>query len=252
MRRTIGLLALAAMTAASPASAKSRTPAPPAVLAEGQSPQPAVAPGGLPYQLFIPRGYNDNPAERWPLIIFLHGSGERGTDIARVKVHGPPKIADQNPALPFVIISPQLPPSANEDDPWPIPPLDALLDHALKTLKVDPKRVYLTGLSLGGIATWEWGAARPERFAALAPVAGSADEKTACTLKDKPVWAFHGDRDDAVDNASDFAMLRAIQKCGGHPRMSLFPDRGHDSWEPAYADPGLYLWLLEQRLPPKR
>lgn len=243
--RRITLIVALLAPPVSPAMAKKHAPPPPPV--EGQSAQPAVMPGGYPYLLFVPRGYNASGSERWPLIIFLHGSGERGTDIERVKVHGPPQLVEHDPAFPFVLISPQMPPAADQNEQWTIAPLDAILDHALRTLRVDPARVYLTGLSLGGIATWQWGAAEPWRFAALAPVAGLTDTKNACSLKTMPIWAFHGDRDEAVDNASDFAMVRAIRACGGHPRLSLFPDRGHDSWDPAYEDPALYLWLLEQR-----
>lgn len=218
-------------------------------LVAGQAPHEALAEGGYPYQMFIPRAAaNDPDSAKYPLMIFLHGSGERGDDISRVKVHGPPKYADRDPDFPFILISPLLP--AEED--WDIAKLDAILDNALKTLPVDPDRVYLTGLSRGGHATWRWGAAEPERFAALAPVAGRGDPATACALKDKPVWALHGDRDDVVEPEGSFAMARAIRACGGHmSRLTIYPDLGHNSWDPAYADPALYLWLLEKRLPPE-
>lgn len=213
-------------------------------LAAGQVPHEALDDGGYPYQLFIPRAVSQNPDKTdWPLMIFLHGSGERGSDIARVKVHGPPKHADMNPDFPFILISPLLP--AEQD--WDLAKLDAILDNALKTLPVDPDRVYLTGLSRGGHATWRWGAAEPGRFAALAPVAGRGDTATACALKDMPVWALHGDRDDVVEPEGSFAMARAIRACGGHvSRLTIYPDLGHNAWDPAYADPQLYLWLLSQ------
>ena len=211
----------------------------------GQHPEQALDATGYPYQLFIPRDVADTstPPRKWPLMIFLHGSGERGDDIAKVKVHGPPKYADQNPDFPFILISPLLP--AEED--WDIAKLDRIVDHALKTLPVDPDRVYLTGLSRGGHATWRWGAAEPERFAALAPVAGRGDPAVACGLKDKPVWAFHGDRDDVVPPEGSFAMARAMRACGGRlSRLTIYPDLGHNAWDPAYSDPALYLWLLSQ------
>lgn len=226
---------------------------PPAALAEptlaaGQHPQERLAPEGYDFQLHLPRGVNLEPgaseAATWPLLIFLHGSGERGDDIAKVKVHGPPKHADRDADFPFILISPLLP--AEED--WDIAKLDAIMDHALATLPVDPGRVYLTGLSRGGHATWRWGAAEPERFAALAPVAGRGDPDTGCALKDMPVWAFHGDRDDVVTPEGSFAIARAIRACGGRvSRLTIYPDLGHNSWDPAYADPELYLWLLSRR-----
>jgi len=211
----------------------------------GQTPQPPVAPGGYGYQLFIPRSYSSGHKQApWPLMIFLHGSGERGSDLDLVKVHGPPKKADQDPDFPFVLISPQLP--AGVED-WDLANLNAILDQALKTLNVDPDRVYLTGLSRGAYGTLDWALANPERFAAIAPVAGRSEVPRACILKDMPIWLFHGDRDDTVDPRGSFEMHRAIRACGGQPRLTIYPDLGHNSWDPAYDDPELYLWLLKQR-----
>jgi predicted peptidase len=230
------------MIAALAAVALAALPAAPVL--EGQHPQPPVAPGGYAYQLHLPAGYAADPKARWPLLVFLHGAGERGDDIAAVKVHGPTKIADRDPNFPFVMVAPQLP--ANQD--WDLARLDALLDRTLKTLRIDRRRVYLTGLSRGGHATWRWAAARPWLFAAIAPVAGRGDPATACALKATPIWAFHGDRDDIVPPEGSFAMVRAIRACGGSPRLTIYPDFGHNSWDPAYDDPALYWWLLEQRL----
>lgn len=218
-----------------------------AVPLEGQHPQPPVAANGYAYQLHIPKGYSPTGI-RWPLMIFLHGSGERGSDIELVKVHGPPKIADSNPNFPFVLVSPLLP--AEED--WDLAKLNALLVASLKSLRVDPARVYLTGLSRGGHATWRWAAAKPWRFAAIAPVAGRGDPSTACNLTKMPVWAFHGDRDDVVTPEGSFAMARAIRACGGQPRLTIYPDLGHNSWDPAYDDPALYLWLLSNHHTPTK
>lgn len=215
----------------------------------GQSPQPALSRGGYAFQLFLPRAYSsDRKAPRWPLMIFLHGSGERGSDLNLVKVHGPPKKADGDPDFPFVLISPQLP---ADSESWGIAELDALLDHAMKTLNVDPDRILLTGLSLGGHGTWEWAEREPGRFAAIAPVAGRGDPAGACSIKDLPTWAFHGDRDDVVDPRGSFEMQRAIRACGGNAHLTVYPDWGHNSWDPAYDDPALYYWLLRQRRPQK-
>lgn len=213
-------------------------------LEAGQSPRPAIAPGNYEFQLFIPKTASNSGNRKWPLMIFLHGSGERGSEIAKVKVHGPPKIADRDPEFPFILISPQLP----ADQDWDVAKLDALLAKALAELPVDPERIYLTGLSRGGHASWRWAAAEPGKFAAVAPVAGTGDPSVACVLKDKPVWAFHGDRDDVVPPEGSFAMVRAIRACGGSPRLTIYPDLGHNAWDPAYDDPALYLWLLSQRL----
>lgn len=217
-------------------------------LVAGQVPRQRLEPAGYDYQLFVPRRLpgdrGEAPAKSWPLLLFLHGSGERGADIAKVKVHGPPKYADGHPDFPFILISPLLP--AEED--WDFAKLDRILRHALATLPVDPERVYLTGLSRGGHAAWRWAAAEPGRFAAVAPVAGRGNPETACALKDVPVWALHGDRDDVVTPEGSFAMARAIRACGGREsRLTIYPDLGHNAWDPAYADPALYLWLLSHR-----
>ena len=213
---------------------------------EGQSAQPALERGGYPYQLFIPRGYLASAKTRWPLLVFLHGSGERGDDIARVKVHGPPKVADRDPDFPFVTVSPLLP--AEQD--WDEDKLERIVDHVAARYRIDPNRIYLTGLSRGAHATWRWAAARPGRFAAIAPVSGRGDPSQACKLKTTPVWAFHGDRDDIVTPFGSFAMVEALRSCGGKPRLTIYPDTGHDAWTPAYDDPALYAWLLAHSLPP--
>ncbi len=154
-----------------------------------------------------------------PLMIFLHGSGERGDNLDQVKLHGPSKIADRDPKFPFILVSPQLP----ADQDWDLARFDALLAWALKTLPADPDRVTLTGLSRGGHATWRWAAAEPWRFAAVAPVAGTGQPADACSLKALPVWAFHGDRDDVVVPEGSFAMVRALRACGGSAASDHLP-----------------------------
>lgn len=226
------------------AAAVALAAAPVPALAEGQRPHAALASDGYAFHLHLPPGAaGKKPATRYPLMIFLHGSGERGANLDQVKVHGPPKIAARDPNFPFLLISPQLP----ADQDWDLDKLRAILGWALKALPADPDRIILTGLSRGGHATWRWGAAEPTLFAAIAPVAGRGDPASACALKAMPVWAFHGDRDDVVTPEGSFAMARAIRACGGQPRLTIYPDLGHNSWDPAYDDPALYYWLLAQR-----
>ena len=236
---------LSVMLAAAPAAASAKAP----TVVEEQTPQPPIEAGNYPYQLFVPKGYLADTTKSYPLLIFLHGSGERGEDVAKVKVHGPPKIADRDPAFPFLTMSPLL----GTDQDWDIAKLDELVDHIAKTYRVDPARVYLTGLSRGGHASWRWAIAEPKRFAAVAAVAGRGNPGEACRLMDVPVWAFHGDRDDVVVPEGSFNMARAIRACGGRKiRLSIYPDLGHNAWDPAYDDPALYAWLLEQKLPPSQ
>lgn len=218
------------------------------VVTEGQSPVAAPA-NSYPYLLHIPAGYSADKAERWPLIIFLHGSGERGTDINLVKVHGPPKIVAEDPAFPFIIISPQLPDGEPypKGEGWDPVKLDVMLDDAQKKLRIDKRRVYLTGLSLGGMGAWKWAAMRPDRFAAIAPIAARADLASACKLKDMPIWVFHGDSDSVVPVSGDIDMAKAVEQCGGKPRLTIYPATDHDSWTKTYEDAALYLWFLRHR-----
>jgi len=243
MRKSTILLLGAALLYTQPAAAGDRKGAPPAAQVEGQVAHPAPS-GGYPYLLHIPQGYNDDPEARWPVIVFLHGSGERGTDIEKVKVHGPPKIVGADPAFPFIVVSPQAPESEPE---WVPAELDKTLATALAPLRADLSRIYLTGLSMGGIGTWNWAIARPDTFAAIAPVAASGDPQAACSTAMTPTWAFHGDNDPIVPTQDGIAMVAAQRSCGGHPRLTLYPETGHASWDAAYGDPQLYLWFLHHR-----
>lgn len=193
------------------------------------------------FQLYLPPGFEGG---RWPLLVFLHGSGERGTDVEKVKVHGPPKLLANGRALPFIVISPLL----GKDRSWAPDELIALIDAAILRLPVDRVRIYLTGLSLGGYGAWETAAAHPGRFAAIAPVAGRGDPARACRLKDMPIWSFHGDADAVVPLAGNARMVDAVKACGGNPILTVYPGVGHDSWSATYDNPELYAWLLKHRI----
>jgi predicted peptidase len=198
---------------------------------------------GGKFLLFLPAGFQAHGKTRYPLLIFLHGSGEAGDDLEKVKAHGPPEIVASRPDFPFIVASPQ---SASDSTFDPVA-LNVMLDELLARLPIDKDRVYLTGLSLGGIWSYGWASRNPERFAAIAPVCGRWEPDDACRLKDMPTWAFHGALDDAVPIDGDKAMIAAINACGGHAQLSVYPDIGHDVWDVAYADPKLYEWLLQQR-----
>lgn len=201
-----------------------------------------VATGPYQYLRYLPKDYQINGNNQFPVLIFLHGSGEIGNDIEVVKKHGPPMLIAQGQDFPFIVISPQL----DAQGGWNISRLDQTLFTATNGLRIDTSRIYLTGLSLGGYGTWEWAAAHPKLFAALAPVAGRGRVSTACAIKHIPIWAFHGARDDAVPVRGSRAMIRALRACGGRPKFTLYPNEGHWSWVPAYNDPALYEWLLAQ------
>lgn len=189
-----------------------------------------------------PRGYDEDPAKRWPLLVFLHGSGERGEDLAKVEVHGPQKYLRQQADSPFLIVIPQCP----DRERWQPVMLEGLLDEVLKTHRVDEDRVYLTGLSLGGYGTWDWSMASPGRFAAIVPICGRGDAGDAARIADIPAWVFHGDADEAVPVRSSYDMIDALAKVNGRVRWTIYPGVGHDSWTRTYEDPALYAWLLRQ------
>jgi len=236
----LSMALLAALTAACAAPLKRPK------LAPGQQPAEfsatVVKKVGAKYLLFLPADFGSDTRKRWPTILFLHGSGERGDDLAKVKVNGPPKFLDHRPGFPFIVISPQAP----DDGGWDPDVLNALLDDALKRYPIDPDRIYLTGLSMGGIGAYELATEHPERFAAVAPISGFGDPDRACRLKNLPLHAYHGGKDPYVLPADDQATVRAIQDCGGRAKMLLFPEEGHDVWNIAYSDQELYNWFLRQ------
>lgn len=199
----------------------------------------------LRYLLHLPPGYGTKRGERWPLILFLHGAGERGTDIDLLKQHGIPRVVEENPDLPFITISPQCP----EGSWWPLhlDELDALVQQATLLYNVDPERIYLTGMSMGGYGTWNMAVAYPDRFAAIAPICGGGDPDTVCAIQHVPVWAFHGARDNVVLIRESRKMVDALRECGGSVRFTIYPNAGHDSWTKAYQNPRLYEWFMSHR-----
>lgn len=195
---------------------------------------------GAKYLLSLPEGYGRDRWQRWPLVLFLHGSGERGDDLKKVTVHGPPKQAAQGKAFPFILVSPQCPAGQS----WDPETLNALLDEVMARYAVDADRVYLTGLSMGGFGTWELAARSPERFAAIAPICGGGWRRWARRLTNVPVWAFHGDQDRAVPLADGKEMVEAVTAAGGDATLTVYPGVGHDSWTRTYENPEFYAWLL--------
>ncbi len=219
-----------------------------------------------PYQVFVPPGLVAGP--RPPVILFLHGSGERGTDGERqTRVGLGPAVRKRAETFPALVVFPQAPP----DTLWSGPPAQAAiqaLDGALEEFRGDPDRVYLTGVSMGGYGTFELALAYPSRFAALVPVcggllppprhpglrvaaipAGESDPYTyvASRLTALPVWLFHGEDDGSVPVTESRQLAAALEKAGAPVRYTEYPGVGHGSWDPAYAEPGLWEWLFGER-----
>lgn len=198
----------------------------------------------LEYLLFLPEDYNKQKDKAWPMILFLHGRGESGDDLNKVKVHGPPKIVESKRDFPFILVSPQ-----SRRWGWRPEALMGLLDHVTSKYQVDPQRIYLTGLSMGGYGTWSTAAAHPDRFAAIVPICGGGNPKDAEKLKGLPIWVFHGAKDSVVPLARSQQMVEAVKAAGGNVKLTIYPDANHDSWTETYDNPELYRWLLKHKRP---
>jgi len=196
----------------------------------------------LRFLLFLPRGYAGSTHD-WPVLFFLHGSGERGTEMARVKMAGPPRLADADPDFPFIVVSPQL----DDEDVWNPHNLHALLGSLRTRLRIDADRVCCTGLSLGGGGTWAWATEYPEDLAAIVSVSGYGEDDHACRARPVAARAYHGELDDVVPLIEEKRMVDALRECGGRAELFVLPGVNHGAWDTAYADPTLVPWLLAQR-----
>lgn len=203
------------------------------------------------------------PGKKYPLILFLHGAGERGTDPEVLKKHFLPTIASEEyqRKFPCFVVAPQCRPdhwwtarrrgenSADEDKGPMMEMALQCVDEVIGEFPVDKNRLYLTGLSMGGYGSWDLAARQPDRWAAVVPICGGGDEADAEKLKNIPIWAVHGDADQAVPVEESREMVKAIKDAGGDPKYTEYPGVGHDSWTQAYADPnGVIPWMFEQRL----
>jgi predicted peptidase len=207
--------------------------------------------GELPHLIYVPASQEGGKSA--PLILFLHGSGERGSELERVKLWSPFLYLDEGHSLPAFLVAPQCP----LDVRWGnlLEALDRLLDDLLRQYPVDADRVLLTGFSMGGFGVWQWAQRRPERFAALMPVAGNGFRlrdygisRDFRSLKDTPIWMIHGAQDEVIqiDGADEFH--QALRECGAHFGYTRYPHAGHTrTAELAFADSAHYDWLLEQK-----
>ena len=198
------------------------------------------------YLVNYPPGYADSSAV--PLVLFLHGGGEGGRDLERVKRNGLPQEIERGRSFPFVTLAPQ---NRFERGFWDHVMLTYLLDDFVATRKIDPDRIYLTGLSRGGLGAWMLAMHNPGRFAALAPVCGAVPASYDIWIPDSlPIWVFHGTDDDLIHPSESVRMIENLRRKNMHPmpKLTLFEGVGHNSWELAYAGKGLYEWLLGNRL----
>lgn len=191
------------------------------------------------YLIRFPKGYRDQLEASWPLLLFLHGAGERGRDLSAVRRHGP--LADTSPDdLPCIVVAPQ----CGQDDWWNPTELTALLEVCLERYRVDMQRVYGTGISMGATGLWTWTSRIPHLIAAIAPICGRADPLWASGLVDVPAWAIHGAGDSVIPSEQSRTIVHAIQQAGGAARLTIVSDADHDVWTPFYSDPSFYAWLF--------
>ena len=194
----------------------------------------------------LPAGYD--PGEQWPLVLYLHSSGERGDDLRQTHAGLGLAIRRHPERFPCIVVMPQLP----EEIWWTddLRHLERPFHAALDQYSVDPRRIYLTGISMGGYATWIYGAAHADTFAALLPVCGGGnpeDYRALCTL---PIWAFHGSEDDAVPPEESRRMWDMVREAGGDIRYTEYAGVGHECWDITYGDAAVIRWLLTRRKTP--
>ena len=216
----------------------------------------------LPYRLYVPRDYVQS--KKYPLLVVLHGAGERGTDNQRHLVNG--VLAFCEPRLqrahPTFVIYPQCPEAARwVESPWeegrydldkvaesaPLKAVFELCQELPRQFTLDPGRLLLAGLSMGGYATWDLLARHPGVFAGAMPICGGGDPSRVSMMTDVPVWAFHGGADDVVPVAGSRSMVTALRKAGGKVKYTEYPGAGHRVWEKTLADRRALTWLLQQK-----
>lgn len=200
----------------------------------------------LQYLLYLPEDY-EKAEKEYPLVLFLHGAGERGNEIELVKRNGPPKLIEEGKNFPFILVSPQCP----EQTRWnyQTQSLIALLDEIESKYHVDKNRIYVTGLSMGGQGTWSLALTQPNRFAAIAPICGWTDTWEVCKINHLPVWVFHGAKDNVVPVSESQQMFDALKQCGAENiKLTIYPEANHDAWTETYNNPELYNWLLSHSL----
>lgn len=203
------------------------------------------------YTVYIPPTYTTDRA--WPTLLFLHGSGERGVDgFLQTDVGIAKAIRRNHDAVPAIVVMPQCPNGKSWTDPEPAKLALDCLEDVSKAYKVDPKRMYLTGLSMGGRGVWFIAARTRGAFAAMVPICGGGDPKDASKLADIPIWCFHGAEDKSVPVAETERMVDAVEKAGGDIKFTRFAGADHAVWDRVYGDPKMWQWLFAQELMPAK
>lgn len=221
-----------------------------------------AARGTIPYRILAPNEIKSDA--KYPLIIFLHGAGERGDDNSRQTHHGGSLFLDKDNRqnFPAFVVFPQCPsgkrwvevnwgePTFHQQPVEPSEPMSVVMElipSLMKSLPIDSSRVYLMGISMGGFGAWDLAARQPDLFAAVVPICGGADNSTAPLLAKMPIWTFHGAIDNVIKVERTRTMVEALKQAGGTPRYTEFPDVSHNCWSKAFSDPELLPWLFSQK-----
>ena len=194
------------------------------------------------YLVYLPKDYNSG--KKYPMVLFLHGAGEVGSNINMVRKHGPPKMADQGEDFPFILVSPQAKYTWDHNGPA----IDQFVEQMKKDYRVDENRFYVTGLSMGGAATWNYTTDYDHKVAAAVPICGWGNPSRACEMKTVPVWAFHNQGDGTVGVGGTINMVNALEKCPANPmpKETIYQVSGHDAWTKTYNNDAMWDWMLSQ------
>lgn len=203
------------------------------------------------YAVVLPDGYYSSD-ESWPTILYLHGLGEVGDDLTNLLQRGLLKELRDGMEIPFIVVAPQAPFTEQYKDGWKRNEADILkvLADAKQHYRIDPDRVYLTGISMGGIGSFYMASQHPELFAAVAPIAGDGNTAWVAEYHGLPFWVFHGVRDDVISIKGSQAMVDRMEADSVDVRFTQYPEADHDSWTPTYRNMELYRWFLAHRREP--
>jgi predicted peptidase len=204
----------------------------------------AVQQQQINYLLYLPKQYHKHAKEGYPLILFLHGSGESGTDISRVKAHGLPAYLDTCKSFPAIVVSPQC---TDSRQGWNRYMLYDLLHKMFSRYNVDTNRVYITGLSMGAKGCWDMLTYYPELFAAAVPVCGWGDDRMIRRAKNVAIRIYHGEEDDVVPASYSIKMYETLKSNNGNVELVIYPKTKHDAWTRTYQDKDMYSWLWKQK-----
>ncbi len=200
----------------------------------------------IDYLIHLPQDYTEKK-DSYPLLVFLHGAGERGDNLTLVKKWGPPRIVEKQSDFPYILISPQCPKNEWWTSNTQMENLYILIQSIIKNYRVDEARVYLTGMSMGGYGTWAMACEYPDLFAAIAPVCGGGQPILTRKITDIPTWVFHGAKDQVVPISESEKMVTALKENNGNVKFTVFPNAGHNSWSQAYNDTNLLKWFLNHQ-----